>query len=333
MSLDASIGVDVGGSHITVLCLDIDGNVVDSLSTSLENRSYGMDSVNLVINQLITGIEKLIERINKSIYTISCIGLGIPGNVDPIEGSTRYLPNFGWTETVPLGRLISEHFHVPVGLRNDGRCAALAESKYGAGRKSQIFAMLTLGTGIGGALIIRGQLFDGSTFDAGDFGHHVICSGNEAFQCVCGKSGCFEYHASADGLVRHYNRAISQHNAASDDYATVTNAYDFIQLLRNDPNNSIVKEAFSNYKKDLATGLANLVTFYNPDTICLGGGLAQAPEIFHDLESMIDERTLPATRGKVRIVPATLSVEAGAIGAAIVGFMTIGKDLQSPSSS
>ena len=115
--------------------------------------------------------------------------MGVPGNVDPIKGSTRYLPNFGWLEELPLraklntvlsSKIISVKFK-PVFLRNDGRCAALAEAKYGAGKFSPVFTMLTLGTGIGGALVVGGKVFDGCSFDAGDFGHHVMRSGSDAF--------------------------------------------------------------------------------------------------------------------------------------------------------
>eukprot|EP00607_Mallomonas_marina_P010361 CAMPEP_0182421360 /NCGR_PEP_ID=MMETSP1167-20130531/6712_1 /TAXON_ID=2988 /ORGANISM="Mallomonas Sp, Strain CCMP3275" /LENGTH=270 /DNA_ID=CAMNT_0024598411 /DNA_START=437 /DNA_END=1249 /DNA_ORIENTATION=- len=265
--------------------------------------------------------------------TIRYIGLGIPGNVDPINGCTRYLPNFQWTQSVPIGKELSNQLHLPVHMRNDGRCAAVAESRYGAGKNSNIFAMLTLGTGIGGALIINHKLYDGCSFDAGDFGHHVICSGQEAFQCVCGKKGCFEYHASANGLIRHYQRERERmrererereenscdprKEKTDTDDIELDNALIILEKVRG--NESIAISALHSYKNDLATGLANLVTFYNPDTIALGGGLAQAEEIFEGLQDLVDTRTLPATRGIVKIVPAVLGVDAGAIGAALLG--------------
>jgi glucokinase len=198
-------------------------------------------------------------------------------------------------------------------MRNDGRCHAIAEVKYGAGINSKILAMITLGTGIGGALVVNGKLFDGSTFDAGDFGHHVIHNGGPlAFDCVCGKKGCFEYHASADGLVRHYTKLNGDKN--------ITNAHEFMILLRQSPNDLLLKQAFHDYRNDLSTGLANIVTFYNPDTIIIGGGLSQAPELFDGLVDLVDSKTLVATRGNVKIVPAKLANNAGAIGAAIIAF-------------
>jgi glucokinase len=134
--------------------------------------------------------------------------------VDPNKGLARYLPNFGWLEPVDLAALVLDRaaggndLDKPstvreltkldkVHIRNDGRCAALAERHFGVGASGEhsVMAMLTLGTGIGGALIHdggqsrRGVLFDGCTFDAGDFGHHVMRSGTDAFKCVCGNSG------------------------------------------------------------------------------------------------------------------------------------------------
>jgi len=178
------------------------------------------------------------------------------------------------------------------------------------------------GKGIGGALIIGGVLFDGCSYDAGDFGHHVICSGDESFDCVCGKKGCFEYHASADGLVRHYHRELLRSRRQQKDVLISSellknNAEEVIALVRE--NDEIAKQAFRIYKEDLSQGLANLVTFYNPDTIAIGGGLSQAREIFEGLTELVDAKTLPATRGKVTISPASLSVDAGPIGAALVG--------------
>jgi len=286
----------------------------------------GTREVQSVIESVSQCIDSLTAATDTSASVIACIGLGIPGNVDPEAECTRYLPNFGWTEPVPIGRILRQRFNIPVGLRNDGRCAALAECMYGAGRQSSVFAMLTLGTGIGGALVLNGHLLDGCSFDAGDFGHHVICSGVDAFQCVCGKSGCFEYHASADGLVRHYQRMLAKYGRKDD--VGVCNARDFMILYRNRLDDMVVQEAFINYRNDLATGLANLVTFYNPDTICLGGGLSQANELFVGLERLVDDKTLPSTRGKVKIVPASLGMDSGAIGAAIVGFMRLGENIR-----
>ena len=202
--------------------------------------------------------------------------------------------------------------HIDMNMRNDGRCAALAEAKYGAGKFSPVFSMLTLGTGIGGALVLEGKVFDGCSFDAGDFGHHTIRSGEEAFDCVCGKRGCFETHASAQGLVRHFKKLAGTVNSID-----CHNAEYVLQRMRE--GDKVARTAFDLYLDDLATGLANLISFYNPDTIALGGGLSQSVELFERVQGLVDQKLLPATKDSVMLVPSLLGPDAGAIGAALVG--------------
>ena len=197
-------------------------------------------------------------------------------------------------------------------MRNDGRCAAIAESQFGAGEDAKVFTMLTLGTGIGWALIYNGILFDGSTYDAGDFGHAVIRSDIDAFNCNCGKRGCFETQASAYGLVKQMWKQNPEN------IESITNAKEVFQLLR--IGNTYAIQAFDIFMNDLSTGLANLITFYNPDVIAIGGGLSQASEIFISIEELVNKKTLPATRKKCKIIPAKLGIDAGAIGAALLVF-------------
>eukprot|EP01035_Chromulina_nebulosa_P033306 gene33306-44586_t len=308
MTEEVFMGIDLGGSHITVIIVDEEGNVIDKMFSVIIDRS-----IQSVLSLLAEVCKKMLLKHTK----IVAAGIAIPGNVDPTLGCTRYLPNFGWLDPVPVKSILQEQANTSISfsLRNDGRCAALAEYNFGVGKGSKVFSMLTLGTGIGGALIKDGILFDGVSFDAGDFGHHVICSGSDAFSCVCGKSGCFECHASASGLVRHYQRIV-QASGCNDNGVSesdgkgnaVVNAEQVVALVRQQDMDAVT--AFARFKDDLSTGLANLVTFYNPDVIALGGGLSQAPEVFNGLEAAVDAKTLPATRGKVRVLPAMLSVEA-----------------------
>ena len=292
-------GIDIGGSHISCVAIGCDGRILKKNTVKVSDRNP-------------SAITRLLAECCKPVlegYKVHCIGIGVPGNVDPIAGTTRYLPNFGWLEPIPLGSLLKEQLGLPdakIRMRNDGRCAALAESRFGAGRGAKSFSMLTLGTGIGGALIIDGRLFDGCSFDAGDFGHHVIRSGREAIDCVCGKSGCFEAHCSADGMLRMYGL----------NGGCALGCEDVIFTYK--IGDEIGVRTFDRYIDDLSTGLANLVTFYNPDVIALGGGLGQADELYEHIQELVDRKTLPATRGKVRIVKSMVGPDAGAIGAALL---------------
>lgn len=305
--METAVGIDLGGSHVTAVVVDITGKVFARAGAAV--GAHDFDTVFGIMNDC---LHQVLETNGEA----RALGLGIPGNVNPAQGMTRYLPSFPW------GKLdIARHFaayNLPLTMRNDGRCAAIAESQLGSGRNSKVFALLTLGTGIGGALILNGELFDGASFDAGDFGHHVIRAGADGFPCVCGKRGCFEMHASAQGLVRHV------HNAGG----TAENAVQVMEQYRGGDRNA--RTAFANFLEDLSIGLANLITFYNPDTIAIGGGLSHAPEIFENIDALVDEKCLPASRQFVKIMPATLGADAGAIGAGLLALHSLSPAIANP---
>lgn len=318
------IGIDIGGSHISfVVCTNSSSfQVLNKLTIPLATATER--SLEYVLNVISSTI---IDKIYRNGYhKIKSIGIAIPGNVDPINGIARYLPNFEWEQNIPLKELLLDELckcgipnasRIPVHMRNDGRCAAKAEYLHGSGNNVDVFAMLTIGTGIGGCLIHKSSIFDGSSFDAGDFGHHSIYT-TTPFPCVCGKTACFEAQASAQGLMRHYHHASGIH---------VSNAEEIMILYRNSDRHAV--NAFNAYVDDLSTGLANLVTFYNPNIIALGGGLSQATELYESssgtsanrrnyIELLVDKKTLPATRGCVLICKAECGVDSGAIGAALL---------------
>lgn len=343
--MEVGIGIDIGGTHLNAVAIapreimtefqrqcsmkeSPGACVLESLILQRSHRKVTDRSVTVVVDLIVECVEEIYDKLQAqgTPFTIMGVGLGVPGNVDPVTGSTRYLPNFGWLDRVPLRSLILgkmprgfDNCTLRIEMRNDGRCAALSESAFGAGRGSKVFSMLTLGTGIGGALVLQGILFDGATFDAGDFGHHVIRSGEGALDCVCGKKGCFERHASAMGLVTQYRLLTAQSIGESTDGARGHDALSVLQKMRaGDP---AATQAWATYCDDLSTGLANLVTFYNPGVIALGGGLGQATELYEGgmMANMVDAKSLPGSRGVLRIVPAGLGTESGAVGAALLG--------------
>jgi glucokinase len=133
--------------------------------------------------------------------SVSGIGIGSPGNIDPKSGLIRWSPNFNWTN-VPLGDAMRAKFNLPVFIANDARCATLGEYVFGAGRGTKNFVLLTLGTGIGGGIVGDGELLLGNQMGAGEVGHHTIRP-ESGFVCGCGRIGCFEAQCSGTGLIRH----------------------------------------------------------------------------------------------------------------------------------
>lgn len=136
-----SLGVDLGGSHITCIMINKDGLIINKVITEINNRNDM--KVNDILDLLVHCIKHMID-LNPSCHMV---GIGIPGNVDPDHGIARYLPNYGWLTPVNVSNYIEDRLEVKVKMRNDGRCAAIAEYKFGVGINAKVFAMLTLGTG------------------------------------------------------------------------------------------------------------------------------------------------------------------------------------------
>jgi glucokinase len=303
-----AIGVDLGGSHVMATLVDEAGELSTKHEIDLDDHTPSV-----VIGHVTTVIAAALADAKDA--PIAGIGIGSPGNVDPVTGTIRYSPNFGWTD-VPLGEALRGDFKYPVFVANDARCATLGEYTYGTGRGSKDFVLLTLGTGIGGGIVAGGVLAIGKLAGAGEIGHHQIRA-TDGFYCNCGKRGCFEAQASGTGLIRHA-LALGPSFPRSD-------------LVRGKPeklgSKSIRKAAeagdmhgltaWNNYCDDLARGIANVIAFVNPEIIALGGGVAGAGDFMLDaIRPRIDVLTTMVPKGTTNIVIASLGNDAGAIGAA-----------------
>ena len=331
--MEIVIGVDLGGTHVSVACMDARSDLTQPEYRKVSRPLVDEDKTFERVLEIVAAAMKEVVSGLEPGTVVRGIGFALPGNADPTNGVCRYLPNFpAWGLNLPLvsalrqaiqvvGISTIDSVKVPVHIRNDGRCAAIAEARLGVGKGVTVMALLTLGTGIGGALITNGLLFNGASFDAGDFGHHSIYTMNP-FICNCGKTACFEFQASALGLVRHYQSERARVGASA---CATANALQVVTEYRKGDN--IAAKAFDNYLDDLSSGLANLVTFYNPNVIVLGGGLANIREFYEPsptapsrnlLEALVDGKTLVMTRGVVSIRQASLGDDAGVIGACLL---------------
>jgi glucokinase len=306
---NTAIGVDLGGSHVMAALVDDGGTIV-------ARQGYDIDdhAPDVVVKLMDDAIRAVLATTKEK--SVAGIGVGSPGNIDVATGAVRYSPNFGWHD-VPLGQQLRERFSgVPVFIGNDARCATLGEYTHGSGRGTANFALLTLGTGIGGGIVAEGMLVIGAMAGAGEFGHHQIRA-TDGFICGCGKIGCFEAQASGTGLIRHAialapsfprstlvsgkpdklgSKAIRKAAEAGDQHALAT---------------------WSRYLDDLARGVANVIAFVNPEMIALGGGVASAGDfMLSALRPRVEELTTMVPRGHTKLVVAELGNDAGAIGAA-----------------
>ncbi len=305
-----SIGVDLGGSHVTAAVVDESGTIVDRFEQDIVKHDF---------DDVVKIVAKVVEEAVGSVKgRVEVIGVGSPGGIDAATGVVHYSPNFSWYD-VPLGARLSERLGRPVIVANDASCATLGEHTYGIGRGTRDFVLLTLGTGIGSGIVAGGELLLGHAGGAGELGHHQIRA-TDGFACTCGKIGCFEAQASGTGLIRHA--------------LTLAPSFPRSELVSGKPANlgskSIGKAAqngdahalaaWTRYVTDLAIGITNLIGFVNPELIALGGGVAAGAGDFliSALVPRVDELTRMIPRGGTRIEAAALGNDAGAIGASIV---------------
>jgi glucokinase len=305
---DGAIGVDLGGSHVMAAVVDEGGEIHVQFERDIEDHDPAA-----VVDALADVVKAAIDAAKIDIVGI---GIGSPGNIDPATGTIRYSPNFGW-ENVPLGESVKAAFpKYRIFVGNDARCATLGEYVHGVGQGTQDFVLLTLGTGIGGGIVLGGAIALGHESGAGEFGHHQIRP-TTGFICGCGKVGCFEAQASGTGLIRHaFALAPSFPRSSLLDVAREKLGSKAIRKAAQagDPHGSA---AFAAFCDDLALGLANVIAFVNPEVIALGGGVSSAGDfLLEKVRPLVEARTTMVPRGTTRIVKAALGNDAGAVGAA-----------------
>jgi glucokinase len=308
--MQTAIGVDLGGSHVTAAVITEDGAI---------HRQHEQDLEDLRFEAVIAVIEAQVSVALRDAGNVVGIGIGSPGNIDASSGAVLYSPNFGW-QNAPLGEALRKKFPVPVFVGNDARCATLGEYTFGTGKQTKDFVLLTLGTGIGGGIVARGELLLGNRWGAGEIGHHQIRP-TDGFVCNCGKIGCFEAQASGTGLIRHafavapsFPRStlldVSRDKLSSKKIRKAAQAGDQHALA-----------AWKNFIGDLSIGLANIIAFTNPQTIALGGGVSSAEGFMLDaVRPRVDELTTMVPKGTTEIVVAALGNDAGQVGAATMAF-------------
>jgi len=301
-----AIGVDLGGSHVTAAVVTEDGAI---------HRQHEEDLEDLHFEAVIAALDATIGLALKDAGSVVGIGIGSPGNIDAGSGAVLYSPNFGWKDA-PLGETLRKKFGMPVFVANDARCATLGEYTFGTGKGTTDFVLLTLGTGIGGGIVARGELLLGNRWGAGEIGHHQIRP-DDGFVCSCGKIGCFEAQASGTGLIRHAF-ALGPSFPRSTLLDVPRDKLSSKKIRRAAQTEDLhAAAAWGNFIDDLAIGLANIVAFVNPQTIALGGGVSSAGDFMLDaVRPKTDALTTMVPPGTTNIVVASLGNDAGQVGAA-----------------
>ncbi|MBR1709279.1 MAG: ROK family protein [Clostridia bacterium] len=311
------IGVDIGGTGVKAGIVDENGHILykESIRTGAE-RPYSE-----VIVDIAGLCQKIIDGMHLSIDQISAIGVGVPGICDPKTGVIPFCTNLGWHE-VPFIADMHKYFPgIPVFVDNDATVAGLAESVAGVSAGTQSSVFITLGTGVGGSIVINGRPYSGSHGVGSEIGHMVIRMDGEP--CTCGKKGCFERYASATAIIREARRALPDHPESM-----------IAELCENNPDkieartvfdaakekDPLAVRLFNNYVKALAHGIVNVINTIDPEIIVLGGGVSNAGEfLLEAVREAVKPFIFYKTQPYATIQLAQLGSDAGVIGAAMLG--------------
>lgn len=305
-----SIGIDIGGTKVAAGVVTDDGQIVRRLTQPTPSHSPEAveDAIVSVVSTLSIG------------FPISAVGIGAAGWVDSEQAVVRFSPHLAWRNE-PLKARLNQRISVPVIVDNDANAAAWAEYRYGAGKDSQVMVCITLGTGIGGAIIINGKLFRGRYGMAGEFGHVGVVP--DGHWCPCGNRGCWEQYASGNALVRDA-KALMRENSPRAQALIEAVGGDVDALIGPDVTRLAVEgdplaiELIADVGRWLGRGLADLAASLDPDLFVIGGGVSAAGDLLLKPAQDAFARTLTGRgfRPPANIVLAHFRNDAGLIGAA-----------------
>ena len=292
----AVVGIDVGGTNTKVGILDENGNVLAFTHFPSEAQQEFSD----FLKKLKENVRKLSRSLQNK-YELQAVGVGSP-NANMLTGMMENPPNFSWGDQVPFVKGIEKMLGLPVIISNDADAAAIGEMHYGAAKEMSDFIVLTLGTGLGGGIVIDRELLVGHSGIAGEIGHiNVERSGR---QCNCGLKGCLETYASVTGIRRTVFKLMADWPTPSPlrDYSfheltgnVITDA-----ALQGDP---IAQKAFAYTGEMLGTKLADLAALFNPEAIILAGGLTRAGTLLLEpAKKVMDKRMFKSFRGKIKLI-------------------------------
>lgn len=306
------IGIDVGGTNLKAGLVREDGQIL-----AVERTPLAFENPEQFARTLAQLGQSVLQQAGVPASEVVSAGIGIPGAV--AGGDILYTCNIPLRD-VPLSRLFRQHLDVPVLLENDANCAAVGEWLCGAGRGTQQFIVVTLGTGVGGGLILNGKLYSGSGM-VGEVGHMVIQHGGAP--CNCGRRGCWEAYASATGLIRMTREAMEAHpesllHTVAAQSGCVEGRTAFDAAVQGDETALALCRDYVSY---LAAGVTNLINILQPEAVAIGGGVAAAPDglLLTPLRESVERECYPRHTGQIpRIVRAELGNDAGIIGAALL---------------
>ncbi|MDI6781314.1 MAG: ROK family protein [bacterium] len=313
MEQELVIGIDIGGTKIDVGLIEPSGKILERMRIWTNVH----EGLNAVVQNIYDAIEKVTAGIKTSIRGI---GIGAPGQVDVKNGIVLFAPNLKWKD-VEMKRIIHERYRLPVEIENDANCGALAEAKLGAGSKSNNLIWITVGTGIGGGIIIDGNLIQGANFAGGEIGHMTMKKNGPV--CGCGNKGCLEALAAGPAIIHQIRKKIN-----SGTQTTILKVVDndlnriTVEIAANaaDVGDSLSLKVLNKAGEYLGIGVTNLANILNPEVIILGGGVMEVAghHLLKIIKDTVQNRALSVAKNNLKIELSKLGNDAGLIGASLL---------------
>jgi len=310
------IGIDLGGTNIVAGCVAEDGSAIHGVRSVPTGVEQGPDAV---VDRIIATAQESLEEAHWIVPGLKPIGVGIgaPGPLDTRAGIVLLTPNLGWVN-MPLRDRMMKGLMLPTALDNDANCAVLGEWWQGAARGTRHAIGMTIGTGIGGGIILDGKLYHGASDIAGEVGHMTIDANGR--RCKCGNYGCLEAYASGPNIALRAVEAIESGAVSSlpsyvgGDLRKVT-AQTVYEAAHADDD--LALEVVRDTAKFLGAGVASLINIFNPEAVVICGGVTLAgPSLFEPLQREVSRRAFRPAVKVCRIVPGALPGTAGVFGAA-----------------
>lgn len=309
------VGVDLGGTNIAAGIVDENGTILYEKTEKTRVERPACE----VISSIAALVIKTIEGAGLDKSEIKALGIGIPGLVDK-DGNVIFCVNLGWRD-IPIKKLLEEHLQLPVYMGNDATVAALSEYELGSMKGCQSGVMLTLGTGVGGGIIINGQIYSGFNGVGSELGHIIV--GKNSYNCNCGSNGCLETFASSTAIIRYTKELLEKSNKASLIYEKLNGNIDNLdaKIIFDcaKEGDAVANIAVKHLAKYLSRGIISIINFMDPEVIALGGGVAEAGDfLLNRVTEQVNKNKYYKTLPSAKIVLATLGNKAGIIGAASI---------------
>ncbi|MBQ4543079.1 MAG: ROK family protein [Clostridia bacterium] len=307
------IGIDIGGMSVACGITDEKFNIIYKDSVPTEAKKPGEE----IVADIIGLVKKVMDKVNAKEADIKSIGIGAPGMLDRENGVIVRSSNINFRNT-EIRKLINEQINVPVYVDNDANCAALGEAVSGSTKEVNNSVMITLGTGVGGGVILNKKIYSGFNGHAGELGHTVIVYDGEP--CGCGRKGCWETYASVTALIRQTKKAIEENPESIlaksvDGEVNGKTAFDAMRA-----GCPVGKKVVGQYAKYVAVGITDIINILMPEMIAIGGGISKEGDAL--IKPILEEVTINMYKKMAvptKIVTATLGNDAGIIGAAALG--------------